>query len=259
MLDSLYAGSVADSAAREVNLSASKLESISLSSAQPIDAINALAPTDRVRILAEVKRASPSRGDLAEIPDPTILAEIYAKNGASAISVLTEQRKFKGSLEDLEAVRAKVSVPLLRKDFIANEYQVLEARAFGADIVLLIVAGLDEKTLSRLKTFIEELGMTAFVETHNAEEVKLAVDLGAKLLGVNARDLSTFETDRNLFEKLVHLIPSETIKVAESAVRNADDVRHYRAAGADVVLVGEALVTNNPAEMLQSFLASSDL
>ncbi|MEY4437032.1 MAG: hypothetical protein RL100_496 [Actinomycetota bacterium] len=259
MLDLLYAGSVADSAAREVNLSASKLEAIALSSAQPIDGIKALAPTDRVRILAEVKRASPSRGDLAEIPDPTILAEIYAKNGASAISVLTEQRKFKGSLEDLEAVRAKVSVPLLRKDFIANEYQVLEARAFGADIVLLIVAGLDEKTISRLKTFIEELGMTAFVETHNAQEVKLAVDLGAKLLGVNARDLSTFETDRNLFEKLVHLIPSETIKVAESAVRNADDVRHYRAAGADVVLVGEALVTNNPAEMLQSFLASSDL
>jgi indole-3-glycerol phosphate synthase len=212
-----------------------------------------------VRILAEVKRASPSRGDLAEIPDPTILAEIYAKNGASAISVLTEQRKFKGSLADLEAVRAKVSVPLLRKDFIANEYQVLEARAFGADIVLLIVAGLDQKTISRLKNFIEELGMTAFVETHNAEEVKLAVDMGAKLLGVNARDLSTFETDRNLFEKLVHLIPAETIKVAESAVRNADDVRHYRAAGADVVLVGEALVTNNPAEMLQSFLAASDL
>lgn len=258
MLESLYAGSVADSAAREQNLSISKLESIALSSAQPIDALKALAPVDRIRILAEVKRASPSRGDLAEIPDPTVLAEIYAENGASAISVLTEQRKFKGSLEDLKAVRAKVSVPLLRKDFIANEYQVLEARANGADIVLLIVAGLDEKTLIRLKAFIEELGMTAFVETHNAEEVKLAVDLGAGLLGVNARDLSTFETDRNLFEKLVHLIPEGTIKVAESAVRNADDVRHYRAAGADVVLVGEALVTNNPAEMLQSFLGTVD-
>jgi indole-3-glycerol phosphate synthase len=258
VLESLYAGSVADSAAREQNLSISKLESIALSSAQPIDALKALAPVDRIRILAEVKRASPSRGDLAEISDPTVLAKIYAENGASAISVLTEQRKFKGSLEDLKAVRAKVSVPLLRKDFIANEYQVLEARANGADIVLLIVAGLDEKALIRLKAFIEELGMTAFVETHNAEEVKLAVDLGAGLLGVNARDLSTFETDRNLFEKLVHLIPGGTIKVAESAVRNADDVRHYRAAGADVVLVGEALVTNNPAEMLQSFLGTDD-
>lgn len=258
MLESLYAGSVADSAARQQDLPTSKLESIALSSSQPIDALKALAPAGRVRILAEVKRASPSRGDLAEIPDPTVLAEIYAKNGASAISVLTEQRKFKGSLEDLKAVRAKVSVPLLRKDFIANEYQVLEARAFGADIVLLIVAGLDEKTLVRLKAFIEELGMTAFVETHNAEEVKLAVDLGAGLLGVNARDLSTFETDRNLFEKLAHQIPEGTIKVAESAVRNVDDVRHYRAAGADVVLVGEALVTNNPAEMLQSFLGTDD-
>lgn len=258
MLESLYAGSVADAAAREFELPSSKLESIALASAQPIDALSALAPADRVRILAEVKRASPSRGDLAEIPDPTILAEIYANNGASAISVLTEQRKFKGSLADLKAVRAKVSVPLLRKDFIANEYQVLEARAFGADIVLLIVAGLDEKTLSKLKGFIEDLGMTAFVETHNEDEVKMAVNLGAKLIGVNARDLSTFETDRDLFEKLVHLIPSDTIKVAESAVRNADDVRHYRTAGADVVLVGEALVTNNPAEMLKSFLGTSD-
>jgi indole-3-glycerol phosphate synthase len=258
VLESLYAGSVADSAAREQDLPTSKLESIALSSSQPIDALKALEPAGRVRILAEVKRASPSRGDLAEIPDPTVLAEIYAKNGASAISVLTEQRKFKGSLEDLKAVRAKVSVPLLRKDFIANEYQVLEARAFGADIVLLIVAGLDSKTLVRLKAFIEELGMTALVETHNAEEVKLAVGLGAELLGVNARDLSTFETDRNLFEKLVHLIPEGTIKVAESAVRDVDDVRHYRAAGADVVLVGEALVTNNPAEMLASFLGTDD-
>jgi indole-3-glycerol phosphate synthase len=141
----------------------------------------------------------------------------------------------------------------LRKDFIANEYQILEARAAGADIVLLIVAGLDLATISRLKHFVEELGMVAFVETHSAEEVKLAVDLDSKLLGVNARDLSTFETDRNLFAKIVDLIPESTIKVAESAVRNLDDVKHYRAAGADVALVGEALVTGDAKSLLRQF------
>jgi indole-3-glycerol phosphate synthase len=207
-------------------------------------------------VLAEVKRASPSRGQLAEIPDPAVLAEIYANNGASAISVLTEERRFKGSLADLTAVRAKVSVPLLRKDFIANEYQILEARAAGADIVLLIVAGLSLKDITRLKTFVEDLGMTAFVETHSSDELKLAIDIDTKVVGVNARDLSTFETDRNLFGSLVELIPAGTIKIAESAVRNADDVAHYRSSGADVVLVGEALVTNDPATMLKSFLSA---
>ena len=169
--------------------------------------------------------------------------------------MLTERHKFLGSLEDLVSVRAKVAVPILRKDFIANEYQILEARAAGADIVLLIVAGLERRRLLQLKSLIEELGMTAFVETHNADEVNFAVDSGTKLLGVNARDLSTFETDRNLFGKLAHLIPEETIKVAESAVRTSTDVRHYREAGADVVLVGEALVTGDPATLIAEFIA----
>ena len=194
---------------------------------------------------------------MAEIADPAALAETYAANGASAISVLTEQRRFKGSLDDLRAVRARVAVPLLRKDFIANEYQILEARAAGADIVLLIVAGLDQATLLRLKRFAEELGMTAFIETHDQDEVLRALETGSNFVGVNARNLSTFETDRNLFASLVELFPADVIKVAESAVRNVDDVRHYRASGADVVLVGEALVTNDAAAMLKSFLAVS--
>jgi indole-3-glycerol phosphate synthase len=204
--------------------------------------------------LAEVKRASPSKGQMAEIQDPAALARIYADNGASAISVLTEERKFKGSLQDLEAVRDSVQVPLLRKDFIATEHQILEARAAGADIILLIVAGLPEADIARLMKFSFELGMTPFIETHSEEELKIALGLGAALIGVNARDLSTFETNRDLFGELVDLIPSGVIKVAESAVRNADDVAHYRKAGADVVLVGEALVTNDPAAMLRSFL-----
>ncbi len=255
MLEELFAGSIADSEARQEQMSLASLERLALSADSALDALHVLAPASQVKILAEVKRASPSRGDLSEIPDPAVLAQIYVDNGASAISVLTEERKFKGSLDDLRAVRAKVSVPLLRKDFIANEYQILEARAAGADIVLLIVAGLKQKELLRLKRFTEELGMTAFLETHDASELDRALEADGAMVGINARDLSTFETDRNLFGKLSHLIPPGVIKVAESAVRTADDVIHYRAAGADVVLVGEALVINDPAQMLRSFLS----
>ena len=256
MLDELFAGSIADAQRRRENVSLERVEKAALSQTPALNAIEFLAPAGQIKILAEVKRASPSRGQMAEIPDPAALAKIYAENGASAISVLTEERKFKGSLEDLISVRANVQVPLLRKDFIANEYQILEARAAGADIILLIVAGLPQKDIERLKRFTEELGMTAFVETHSEDELKRALDVDTRMVGINARDLSTFETDRNLFGKLVHLIPENVIKVAESAVRNADDVAHYRAAGADVALVGEALVTNDPAAMLQSFLAA---
>ena len=256
MLEELFAGSIADSQRRQETLSTKSVEQSALENIPAIDALFALAPSDHIKVLAEVKRASPSRGALNDIPDPAKLAKIYAAAGASAISVLTEERKFKGSLQDLVAVRAAVDVPVLRKDFIANEYQILEARAAGADIVLLIVAGLAQKELVRLKRFIEELGMTAFVETHSETELLRAIDLDTKLLGINARDLATFETDRDLFGKLVHLVPDDVIKVAESAVRNAQDVEHYRSAGADVVLVGEALVINDPEQMLQSFLTT---
>ncbi len=255
MLEELYSGSLEDAATRQQTVSTSALESLISEVSPALDALAWLAPSESVKILAEVKRASPSRGDLSEIPDPAKLAKIYAENGASAISVLTEQRRFKGSLADLEAVRAAVSVPLLRKDFIANEYQILEARAAGADLVLLIVAGLDFQVLKRLKLFTEQLGMTAFIETHSRTELESALEIETKLLGINARDLSTFETDRNLFGTLVDLIPQGVIKVAESAVRSAQDVLHYRQAGADVVLVGEALVTNDPATMLKQFLS----
>jgi len=256
MLEELYAGSIADAADRAKQVTLAQVEKAALAATPALNALEFLAPANQIKVLAEVKRASPSRGYMAEIPDPAALAEIYANNGASAISVLTEERKFKGSLADLRAVRAKVNVPLLRKDFIANEYQILEARAAGADIVLLIVAGLPQKDIVRLKKFTEDLGMTAFIETHDAGELDRALEADGKLVGVNARDLSTFQTDRNLFGTLAHLIPAGVIKVAESAVRNADDVAHYRAAGADVVLVGEALVTNDPAAMLKSFLAA---
>ena len=254
MLEGLYAGALADSEARRERVNFAAIEKIALDTPDPLDATISLSPSNEIRIIAEIKRASPSRGDLSRIAEPATLAEIYESSGAAAISVLTEERKFKGSLDDLREVSKSVSVPLLRKDFTSNEYQILEARAAGASIVLLIVAGLDMPTIARLKAFAEDLGLTAFIETHSADEVLKAIDLGAKLLGVNARDLSTFETDRNLFGTLAPLIPQGVIKVAESAVRDAEDVRHYRQFGADAVLVGEALVTNDPALMLKSFL-----
>ena len=253
MLDSLYAGSLADAATRQELHSIAEVENLALAASPALNTLEFLAPADHIKVLAEIKRASPSKGQMAEIADPPALATTYAANGASAISVLTEERKFKGSLADLRAVRNAVEVPLLRKDFIATEYQILEARAAGADIVLLIVAGLDQATLVRLKNFTESLGMTAFIETHDREEVLRAIDTGGRLIGVNARDLSTFETDRDLFGRLRELFPQNVITVAESAVRHVDDVRHYRNAGADVVLVGEALVTNDAAALLKEF------
>lgn len=254
MLEGLYAGSTADALLRREVVSVADLEAKIETLADPIDAIKAFQPRSTVHILAEIKRASPSRGDLAAIHQPAELAKTYEEAGATGISVLTEERKFKGSLKDLASVRKEVSLPLLRKDFIANEYQLLEARAYGADMALLIVAGLDQSTLSRLMRFAQSLGMTPFVETHDQRELERALELEAKFVGVNARDLSTFETNRNLFGELAHIFPSGVIKVAESAVRGASDVAHYREAGADVVLVGEALVTNDASATLKSFL-----
>ena len=255
LLNELVGGSVADARARAAEVPLDAVVTAAEQAAPALDALAALAPADRVKIIAEVKRASPSRGRLADIPDPAALASLYEQGGASAISVLTEQRRFLGSLDDLRAVRSTVGIPVLRKDFIAEPYQVYEARAAGADIVLLIVAALDQATLVRLHELTLRLGMTALVETHSAEEISRAIDAGAAVVGVNARDLDTFELDRDLFGSLADRIPSGVIRVAESAVIGPDDVAHYREAGADVVLVGEALVTGDPTARLAEFLS----
>jgi indole-3-glycerol phosphate synthase len=251
MLEDLFAGALKDSLARAEHTSLTELEKAMAEHNPPLDAKSILAATNSIRVIAEIKRASPSKGDLAEISDPAALARIYADNGAATISVLTEERKFKGSLADLAAVRAAVEIPILRKDFISTEHQIIEARAFGADLVLLIVAGLEQPALQSLFRFINSLGMTALVETHNADEVKRAVDIGAELIGINARDLSTFETDKSLFAALADLLPKSSISVAESAVTNLTDVQDYASAGADCVLIGEALVTGDPVPLLQ--------
>lgn len=255
MLQELLTGSLEDARARRALRPYAQVEAEALARPAALDALEALAPVDHIRVIAEVKRASPSRGDLADIPEPQALAAQYEAAGASAVSVLTEERRFKGSLEDLEAVRKAVSIPVLRKEFIGEEYQILEARAAGADLVLLIVAALPQETLQRLYDFTLELGMTPLVETHSADEVARAVDLGSQLIGVNARNLSTFELDRELFGRVADQIPAGVIRVAESAVLDVSDVERYREAGADAVLVGEALVTGDPAATLASYLS----
>lgn len=218
--------------------------------------------TSGVSVIAEVKRASPSKGDLAPIGDPAALAGEYAAGGATAISVLTEHRRFGGSLDDLRAVRAAVDVPVLRKDFIVTPYQLWEARAAGADIALLIVAALTQPELHAMLEVTAEVGLTALVEVHDEGEVHRAVGAGATLVGVNARNLRTLNVEPGTFTRLAPHIPEGVVKVAESGVRGPADVRDLARAGADVVLVGEALVTGSDprravAEMIAAGRAAS--
>lgn len=255
MLDQLFRGAIEDAAKRELALPIEELEAVVADAPSAVAAADLLARGDTVKVIAEIKRRSPSKGFLANIADPASLAQTYEISGASAISVLTEERGFGGSLRDLIAVSKSVQVPVLRKDFIANEYQILEARAAGADMVLLILAWLDDDSYHRLLSFTEGLGMTALVETHNETEVARAVDSSARLIGVNTRNLENFSTDMKLFETLASSIPSDRVRIAESSVKSLADVEDYRAAGADCVLIGEALVTGNAAKLLEQFTA----
>jgi indole-3-glycerol phosphate synthase len=198
-----------------------------------------------VSVIAEVKRASPSKGPLATIDDPAALAAEYESGGAAAVSVLTEGRRFGGSLDDLRSVRSRVSIPVLRKDFIVSSYQLWEARAAGADMALLIVAALDQPALVSLVERAASIGLTPLVEVHDELELERALDADARLIGVNARNLKTLEVDRGAFARLAPRIPEHVIRIAESGVRGPRDVIEYARAGADVVLVGETLVTGD--------------
>ncbi|MEV8114637.1 indole-3-glycerol phosphate synthase TrpC [Streptomyces xiamenensis] len=213
-----------------------------------------------LRVIAEVKRASPSKGPLAEIADPAALAASYAAGGAAAISVLTEGRRFGGSLADLTAVRERVHVPVLRKDFIVDPYQVWEARAHGADLLLLIVAALDQRQLTGLSALATELGMCPLVEVHDEEEAGRALEAGAEVIGVNARDLRTLRVDPDTFGRVAPLIPETVVRIAESGVRGPADAARYAAQGADAVLVGESLVTGgDPATAVAALTAPTVL
>lgn len=242
VLDDILVGVRADLAERQDRVPLDRLKELAVRR----DCAHEVLPmlrADGVSVIAEVKRQSPSKGVLADIADPAALARDYELGGAAIISVLTERQRFGGSLEDLAAVRAAVDVPVLRKDFIVSSYQLWEARAYGADVALLLVVALEQTALVSLVERARSIGLTPIVECHTAEEVGRAVDAGAEIIGVNARDLTTLEVDRGTFARLAPSIPAGIVRIAESGVRGPHDVIEYARDGADAVLVGETLVT----------------
>ena len=256
VLDSIVDGVRIDLAAREAAVDFAEIKRRAVGAVPPRDVMAALRAPG-IGVIAEVKRSSPSKGKLAAIPDPADLAATYADGGARVISVLTEERKFGGTLADLAAVRAAVDVPILRKDFIVSPYQVHEARAYGADLVLLIVAALDQNALDSLLDRVESLGMTALVEVHTEEEADRALEAGAKVIGVNARNLHTLEIDRTIFGRIAPGLPNDVLRVAESGVRGPADLLTYAGWGADAVLTGESLVTSgDPQAAVRSLVAA---
>ncbi|GDX24356.1 indole-3-glycerol phosphate synthase [Actinomycetes bacterium] len=230
-----------------------------ISEVNPVIDVLPSLQSSKLSVIAEVKRSSPSKGALAQISDPAALALSYQTGGATAVSVLTESRKFGGSLADLAAVRSAVNIPILRKDFTVDEYQIFEARAYGADIILLIVAALSDLQLSEFFAISKSLGMQVLVETHTLEEVERALLLDPEIIGVNARDLTTLKINQNAFNELAIAIPAGTVKVAESGIASLADVISYRNSGAEAILVGEALVKDgDPAQMIQNFINRAD-
>lgn len=237
VLDSIIEGVREDLAARRMPLS--KLHEALEQAPAPIDPN---FPLHEMSVIAEVKRKSPSKGDLAQIPEPAKLAAQYQEAGAAAVSVLTEKRRFNGSLEDFDAVRKEISLPMLRKDFMVDEYQFYEARAHGADLVLLIVAGLSKSQLSDYFALATELGMKSLIEVHTNDELEAAMEINPEIVGINSRNLKTLEVDPAAFKELIPRIPNGLIKVAESGISSRSDVLFAQEAGANVILVGEALV-----------------
>ncbi|MFB4307672.1 indole-3-glycerol phosphate synthase TrpC [Actinomadura sp. GTD37] len=241
VLDEIIEGVRADLADRQREVPLGALKEQAAGAPAPRDALAALRGPG-VSVIAEVKRSSPSKGALAAIADPAALARDYEAGGAKVISVLTERRRFGGSLVDLADVRANVGVSVLRKDFIVTSYQLWEARAAGADMALLIVAALPQDALVSLIERAESIGLVPLVEAHTEEEAARAVEAGAKVVGVNARDLRTLKVDRGVFARVAPTIPKDVVKIAESGVRGPHDLLAYASSGADAVLVGESLV-----------------
>lgn len=259
VLDEIVSGVREDLADAVSVTPAAQIEQLARSAAPALDAEEALRRPG-LSLIAEVKRASPSKGALADIADPAALAVDYEAGGATAVSVLTERRRFGGSLADLDAVRAAVRIPVLRKDFMVEDYQLFEARAHGADLILLIVAALAQDDLVRMQRLARDLGMTALVEVHDEDETARAVDAGATVIGVNARNLKTLAVDPDTFGRLAPLIPDTCVKVAESGVSGPDDAARFAGEGADAVLVGEALVRGSaPRQAAHDLIAAGAL
>ena len=201
--------------------------------------------TNNLAVIAEIKRRSPSRGSLNSELDPTLIAQSYEEGGASCLSVLTDADFFGGSVSDLQQARLSVNLPVLRKDFTVSRHDICDARVMGADCVLLIAAALSKSELTEFFKFSIELGLDALVEVHDEPELTLAIENGATLIGVNQRDLHTFQVDHQRAVRMAAMIPTNVIRVAESGVKTRDDARSLRDAGYDAVLVGESLVTSN--------------
>ena len=241
VLDSIIEGVREDLAKRRKSLG--QLHDEMSQAPAPLDA-HPVLKGDVMKVIAEVKRSSPSKGSLSAITDPAALAEQYQIAGASVISVLTEERRFKGSLADLTAVRSRVSIPILRKDFMVDEYQFFEARAHGADMVLLIVAALAKSQLRDFYDLATDLGMAVLIEVHTADELERAMEISPRIIGVNSRNLKTLEVNPSAFAELIPRIPNEVIRVAESGISSRSDVEFAQSHGASAILVGEALVTS---------------
>ena len=252
VLDSIIEGVREDLAARRLPLS--RLHEQLAQAPSVIDAHPRLT-ADPMTIIAEVKRSSPSKGALAAIESPASLAARYEEAGAAVVSVLTEKRRFGGSLEDLIEVRKAISTPILRKDFMVDEYQFFEARAAGADVVLLIVAALSKNQLKDYYDLATELGMAVLVETHTEQEIEDAMVINPRIIGVNARNLKTLEIDLAAFSRLIPMIPTEVIRVAESGISQRSEVEIAHNAGAQAILVGETLVkSGDPRQAIDQLL-----
>lgn len=252
VLDAIVAGVLED--LKERVISATEMQEKISQAPEVINAYEALAKTG-MQIIAEVKRASPSKGVLAQIENPAELAQRYAAAGAAVISVLTERRYFGGSPADLQAVKSLINIPVLRKDFIVSEYQVLETRALGSDLILLIVAALTDTQLREYQSLAQDLGMSVLVEVHDESELQRALDIDARIIGVNARNLKTLEIDLGVFAKLLPLIPPDRIGVAESGISSREQVVAAENFGAQAILVGETLVrASDPSLAIKTLL-----
>jgi indole-3-glycerol phosphate synthase len=257
ILDDILARTRADLAVRRARVPQDGVEAAARAVPPARSLARALRRPERIACIAEIKRRSPSAGWIREGADAADVARGYAAAGAAALSVLTDEPFFGGALDDLRRVRAAVDLPLLRKDFMVDRYQVAEARAAGADAILIIVSALGDGEIAALLDAARDFGMDALVETHDAAELARALALGATVIGVNNRDLKTFTIDRDLAARLRPSVPADRVLVAESGIRDAADVRRMRAAGVDAVLVGETLMrAPDPGTALAALLAA---
>jgi indole-3-glycerol phosphate synthase len=223
-----------------------------------VNFVEALKRTDeKARIIAEIKKASPSKGMICPDLDPAKFALELEKGGAAALSVLTEEHYFKGSIHNLKQAKASVSIPILRKDFIVDPYQIAEAKLIGADAILLIAAALEKETYTSLYEYAKKIGLYVLTEVHNFEELDMVMDSGAEVIGVNSRNLHNFKVDLNVTKEIISEIPDSYVKVAESGVKTGDDIRILLSAGADAFLIGETLMKNGtPGKTLKELLKS---